>query len=500
MERNKMNICILGGGTAGFMTAATLVKLFPKYKIKLIESPKEKTVGVGESTILGFKAWLNLLEIKDEDFMRECNAIYKLSIKFTDFYKKGQSFHYPFGELKQPIDDWWLCKIANPKLPNETYASYNYEAMTQIEQKLMHYHLNFKNESAYHFDAKLFADWLKNKFCIPKGLEYIQEHIEDIQQDEDGIKSLNGKHEADLYIDCTGFKSILLGKTLGEPFESYEDLLPNNSAWATRIEYKDKKKELVPYTNCTAYNNGWIWNIPLWNRIGTGYVYSDKFIDDEMAYNEFRNYLGGDELEFNKIKFTPGIHRRLFVKNVCAIGLSAGFIEPLESNGLYTVHQFLINLVRNMQRDKISQWDKDNFTFGCKKIFKTFSDFVALHYALSHRTDTEYWKSNFNKTWDERLYTLEPSLIFSLVNHAFLRDENFSHDTSGGAHCIAAGMDWKPNDINMIKLQHNVTEKDILIQMNQKLEEIKKRKERWIEECKEEGVSFLDFHKHNVYY
>ena len=495
-----MKICIVGGGSAGFMTAATLLKLFPKHTIKLIESPDQKTVGVGESTILGFKSWLNLLDIKDEDFMRDCNAIYKLSIKFTDFYKKGESFHYPFGELKHPMDDWWLCKTADPDLPNHTYASYNYEAMTQIESGLMYYHRDFKNETAFHFDAKLFADWLKNEYCKPKGLEYVSEHITDIEQNEDGIKSLNGKHEADLYIDCTGFKSMLLGETLKEPFESYENLLPNNSAWATRIPYKDKGTELVPYTNCTAYNNGWVWNIPLWNRIGTGYVYSDKFINDEDALSEFKNYLGRDDLEFNKIKMRVGIHKRLFVKNVCAVGLSAGFIEPLESNGLYTVHQFLINLVRQMQREKISQWDKDNYTFGCKKIFKPFADFVALHYALSHRTDTPYWKANFNKTWDERLYTLEPTSVYTLLNHAFLRDENFSFDTQGGAHCIATGMNWKPNDANMAKLQNDVQMYEIIDKAKEVLEMLNKRKEKWSEECYEEGVSFHDFHKHNVYY
>ena len=142
-----------------------------------------------------------------------------------------------------------------------------------------------------------------------------------------------------MYIDCTGFKSLLLDKTLKEPFESYADLLPNDSAWATKLNYKNKEKELVSYTNCTAIENGWVWNIPLWSRIGTGYVYSSKFVDDETALKQFKKHLNNEDIEAHNIKMRVGIHNRLWVKNVVAIGLSAGFIEPLESNGLFTVHE-----------------------------------------------------------------------------------------------------------------------------------------------------------------
>ena len=491
-------IVIVGGGTAGFMTAATLLKTFPDYEITLIESPKESTVGVGESTILGFRSWLDLLGIKDDDFMRESDAIYKYSIKFTDFYQKGESFHYPFGELKHSMNDWWYTKLQYPELPYDSYASMLYQHMAQIDTGHMFKGEDFEKETAYHFDATKFAKWLKDKYCIPKGLKYISEHIENIYQDEDGITSVN-KHKADLFIDCTGFKSMLLGQALGEPFESYEDLLPNNSAWATRMEYEDKEKQLVPYTNCTAYNNGWIWNIPLWSRIGTGYVYSDKFIDDEMAYNEFRNYLGGKELDFKQIKFTPGIHRRLFVKNVCAIGLSAGFIEPLESNGLYTVHQFLIKLIRNMTRGEISQWDKDNFTFTCKYLFKNFADFVALHYALSHRKDTEYWKANFNKTWDKKLFELTPTIESGLLHTALMREQVHSFDTIGGHHAIATGMHWHPTDLNMLQVR-DVDMKEFKTDTEARLKDLTERMKNWRDLAIDEGFSFVEFHENNVYY
>ena len=150
--------------------------------------------------------------------------------------------------------------------------------------------------------------------------------------------------------------------------------MPNNKAWATHIDYTDKEKQLNGVTNATALKNGWVWNIPLWSRIGTGYVYSSKFIDDDSALKEFKKHLGKNDLEFKNIKMRTGIHKRLWVKNVVAIGLSAGFIEPLESNGLFSVHEFLIKLLRNIRGENISQWDKDNFNFQCKHLFKEFAE------------------------------------------------------------------------------------------------------------------------------
>jgi len=257
-----------------------------------------------------------------------------------------------------------------------------------------------------------------------------------------------------LYIDCTGFKSLLLGETLKEEFISFEDMLPNNKAWATKIPYKNKKKELECYTNCTAIENGWVWNIPMWTRIGTGYVYSDKFVDDETALKEFQKHLGKrapkNKSDYKNIKMRVGIHKRLWVKNVAAIGLSAGFIEPLESNGLFSVHEFLGELVRNLKREKVSQWDRDNFNYTCRQLFQNFAEFVALHYALSHRDDTEYWKANLNKEWSkevtERLATLSAGFVDAIKNRNF----NYHHSEQGGLHCIAAGMEWAPTDLSTL--------------------------------------------------
>ena len=463
MKINK--IIVVGGGSAGWMTASTLIKCFPNKSITVIESPNVPTVGVGESTIGQIRGWTSLLGIEDKDFIPHTDASYKLSIKFTDFYKKGQAFHYPFGTPNtdnnlSELNDWWFKKIYKPKTPNSDFADCIFPQMALVNENKCFFNkdnklpFNLKQDTAFHFDATKFGLWLKDHYCLPRGVKHIKEDIKTIEQDENGIKSLNKKYKADLFIDCTGFKSLLLDKTLKEEFISFENLLPNNKAWATKIPYKNKKKELETFTNCTAIENGWVWNIPMWTRIGTGYVYSDKFVDDETALKQFKKHLGKkapkNKSDYKNIKMRVGIHKRLWVKNVVAIGLSAGFIEPLESNGLYSVHEFLIELVRNLKRDKVSQWDRDNHNFTCRKKFKSFAEFVALHYALSHRDDTEYWKANFNKEWSKGVTDKVNPLINGILKFMIDRNANFYHDKLGGISSIAAGMNWSPTDLHTL--------------------------------------------------
>ena len=504
------NIIIVGGGSAGWMTAATLIKCFPHKKITLIEHPDIPTIGVGESTLGFIREWQTLLEIKDKDFISQCDASFKLSIKFTDFYTKGESFHYPFGPPNLTnhaagLNDWWFKKFLKPKTPHSDYADCLFSQMALVNENKCFFNENkiipfdFNKDSAFHFDATKFGLWLRDYYCIPKGVKHIKEEIKTIEQNEDGIKTLNNKFKADLFIDCTGFRSLLLGKTLKEPFESLENLLPNNSAWATKVPYKDKRKELVTYTNCTAYNNGWIWSIPLWSRLGKGYVYSNKFISDEDALKEFQQYLGTEELEFKKIPIRTGLHKRLWVKNVCAIGLSAGFIEPLESNGLFSVHEFLHNLVRTLQRKDVSQWDKDVFTSVCKNLFNNFKEFVALHYDLSHRKDTPYWKANFNKEWSLPLINRTPVTEFGFVKVVYDRNNEYRFSENGGLHCIAAGMHWSPTDIaSLMKCNYNT---DLSIWKEQWLIAdaiLESKKQKW-KKAVEKAPSLYDFLNKNFY-
>ena len=507
----KYDILIVGGGSSGWMTASTLLKEFPNKNIGLIESPEISTVGVGESTIAPIQAWTNYIGIDHREFLKHTDGSYKLSIHFTDFYKKGEGFHYPFGvphitENLTGLNDWYFKKLIHPETPRTDYADSLYPQMALVNQNKCFYNednklptFDFKDGVAFHFDATKFGLWLRDHYCLPRGLIHIKERIIDIKQSELGIKSLNGKHEAELYIDCTGFSSVLLGKTLKVPFESYSDMLPNNSAWATKLPYNNKREQLVPYTDCKAVENGWIWSIPLWSRLGTGYVYSDKFIDDDGALKQFKKHLGTDELEFKKIKMKIGIHEKLWEDNVVAIGLAAGFIEPLESNGLFTVHEFLKGLILILKEDKISQFKKDNFTFRSKLMFRNFAEFVALHYALSQRTDTEYWKSNFNKRWDEKLINLKKDVN----TQGFLQAVESKHVVhsfrgGGGIDCIAAGMHYDPMELSECKWEWQQTKLELAKKWKPFITKMNERKENW-KKSVEGAPKLYDFLEQEVY-
>ena len=469
------SITIVGGGSAGWMTAATLIRLFPKKKITLIESANTPIVGVGESTLGQINHWLNLLGIKDKDFMKDCDASYKLSIKFNNFYmKRSGGFHYPFGDpllagLPGGVNTWWLKKYMFPqKTGYADYARFLYPGMALVEQNKFGPNVNgdlgnfnLETDSAYHFDAIKFGQTLKNNICIPEGVVHIIDDIKNSQKDVNGnIVSLNNKYFADMFIDCTGFQSLLLGHMMGVKFNSYNDLLPNDRAIATRIPYTDKEKELEPFTTCTAIENGWVWRIPSWERIGTGYVYSSKYVSDEQALKEFQGSVQHEtafdmkqhDLDYKYIKMRIGIHDEIFHKNVVAIGLSAGFIEPLESNGLFTVHQFLLYLARILHKEDLNQFDKDGYNLKCTNEFNTFAEFVAMHYYLSQRDDTPYWKDLTSKSV-EKLKKKDWGDIDLLLR---LKMDNEFSDTLG-LHCVATGLHQSPIDPTEICLRNKVT-------------------------------------------
>jgi len=460
-ENMQINsIIIVGGGSAGWMTATSLIKHVPEIDVTLIESPNVPTVGVGESTNLYINQYLQSIGLDDEDWMAHCDATYKGSIKFTDFYKKGELFHYPFGTQEfsaagYGTDTWFLKKWIYPDTPQTDFCESYWPNMQMINKNKIHSNetdiipfFNISRDFAYQFDATKLGNWLKTNHCTK--VNSILDHVTDVDLDDRGwISSLStknhGKLEADLYIDCTGFSSVLLEKSLGVPHSSHEDILINNGAWVTRIPYVDPNVEMELVTNCTGIDNGWVWNVPLFSRIGKGYVYSDKFIDKEIALKEFKEHLkisnpwckdnDIEELEYRHIDSKNGVHKKAWYKNCIAIGLSYGFTEPLESTGLGVVNEEINKLISSLlTRDRyINQFDRDCVNREMQIYVDRIKYFVAFHFFGTVRDDTEYWRW-YSQELEMGEYTDETNNISSM---RFVHASSTALDD--GTVCVVAG-------------------------------------------------------------
>jgi len=476
----KINsILVVGGGSSGWMTAAALTKFFEgqDLKISLVESKNIPIIGVGESTIGSINAYMDIVGLKDEDWMKPCEATYKNSIRFTDFREKDTVFEYPFGgsftNTKNQVMTW--VEIATTyDLPPESFSEFfnentflaRYNKCTKNEKGYLDA-FNFKEHTAYHMNATLFGQYLKDQVCIPGGVDYNVDDIIDFEKSPDGslaavVGSSGKKYTADLYIDCTGFKSMILEGAMGSEFISYKPWLLNDRAIATTVPYVDKEEEMHNTTNCTAIESGWVWNIPLWTRIGTGYVYSSDFATKEQAEADFRKHLARDprfadraeKAEFRHINIRHGKRKEAWVKNVLGIGLAYGFVEPLESTSLVSTHSNIVRLLDILSRRKfnVNKFDIDGFNMATEHELDGFRDFVASHYALSSRDDTPYWKF---LTQNKSFKDMDPNGHERYQNGLTFKDSFNAHmhilnihkvwtPVSAGWNYIMGGMGYNP--------------------------------------------------------
>ena len=521
------NVLIVGGGSSGWMTAAAFVKQFPELNVTLVESKKIGIIGVGESTLGHFNGFLHFLGLKDKDFMKFCNATYKNSIKFTDFREKDSVFHYPFGSFNMNDKPEGLMTYAELKTywpdlyPPETFArmfnsnTYIAEAGKQTFDEEGHFRgFNFKADTAYHFDTYKFGEYLREVYCKNK-ITHIYDDVLDAEINDDGslrniVCKESGLLEADLFIDCTGFKSFLLEEKMNSKYISFNNVLMNDSAMAAHIEYNDIEKEMENTTDCTAIENGWCWNIPLWNRIGAGYVYSSKFVTKEQAEIEFKSYLqrkgkNVDNLKINHIDIRHGKREKAWIKNVVGIGLSYGFIEPLESTGLLTTHENILRMmdILTMTNCNVKSIDIAGFNYSVNHSLETLKNFVAQHYALSSRDDTEYWKyvtNNIDYDDGESVpYTVNGITCFKPSEHIHTSQSliNFWDTNLNGAAYILAGMGYVPATDRYIKRHRETRNKnqfDLMV-IKEKLEQY----DRYAKQQVEKLPSHYQFLKENIY-
>lgn len=411
------NILIVGGGTAGWLTANYLARLLraqpaeDSVDITLVESSEIGIIGVGEGTFPSIRGTLSAIGLDEARFIREANATFKQGIRFQHWLREpGASgrdhYFHPFSLPSQRQRDlellpYWLLGAAG----NSAFA----EATTL--QKTVADHMRApKRDSdgdwqgrlnyAYHFDAARFATLLA-AHGRSLGVRHVLATVDDVRLDETGaiagVRTREaGELVADLYIDCSGFRAALIGSALGSPFRSARDVLFVDRAVAMQVPYPTADTPIASYTISTAHEAGWTWDIGLHERRGVGYVYSSAHTDDERAERILRDHVGAaaKPLQARQLRFEAGYRPLQWVKNCVAIGLSAGFVEPLESTGIGLIEMgaYLVAhlLPRDGAMDAVARHYNDLMVRRYERIF----DFLKLHYCLSRRRDSDFWRDN----------------------------------------------------------------------------------------------------------
>ncbi|OBT11361.1 tryptophan halogenase [Shewanella sp. UCD-FRSSP16_17] len=408
MNKNKIkDIVIVGGGTSGWMTAAMLIKLFKaQLNITLIESESIGTIGVGEATIPPLQIFNSVLGINEADFIKQTQASFKLGIQFENWGKDKDSYMHAFGNIGKDIGytqfhHYWLK--SSPQNAHSFWDySLNYQAATENKFAPID---TIKGSPlagithAYHFDASLYAQMLR-QYSENLSVKRLEGFISSVQLKQEGdIQSVTLKDDqvinGDLFIDCSGFAALLIAQQLNVGYENWQHWLPCDSAYAVPCE---RSEPLVPYTRSIAHKAGWQWRIPLQHRTGNGLVYSSQHITDDEAKSLLLNNLDGKTLaEPKKISFTTGRREKQWHKNCVAIGLSSGFLEPLESTSLHLVQSAIIRLTKFFPHQGIQQSSVDEYNRQSKLEFEQIRDFIILHYHVNQRSSS----SNKTDLWQQ---------------------------------------------------------------------------------------------------
>ena len=415
--KQTKKIIIVGGGTAGWLTAAKLAKKFNSRKadsiqVVLVESPDIPTVGVGEGTWPTMRKTLAKLGISETDFLIRCNASFKQGTKFVNWKESPQQgsnnhYYHLFTSINDPVEFnlapyWKLGKIGRGLDYAETVSMQGALCDLALAPKVIsNKEFEGMQNYAYHFDAGLFTDLLREHATENLGVQHILANLTKVNLDDDGfIESINtdneGVQRGDFFVDCSGFKSLLIGDALGVKFNSISDTLLTDHALTIQVPYETPESAIASCTVSTAQEAGWVWDIALANRRGTGYVYSSAHTSHERAEQVLRDYIGpqANNLEARLIKMNVGYREKFWHKNCFAIGLSAAFVEPLEASAI-----FLIEASANMLAELFPS-DRDAMQAVEVKVNTSFKfrwdktiEFIKMHYFLSKRNEP-FWQDN----------------------------------------------------------------------------------------------------------
>ena len=403
-QQPVQSVVVVGGGTAGWMTAAALARVLDpgRCSIQLIESEAIGTVGVGEATIPAIHDFNRRLGLDEAELMRASNATFKLGIEFVNWHRIGDSYMHPFGTYGQDLNGvgfhhYWLKeRLAGDETPFGDYClPFVAAKMGRFRHPLADPRSVYSTYSyAFHFDALLYARYLR-KLAEDLGVRRIEGIVTDVRlRPEDGyIESVameNGSVvTGDLFIDCSGFRGLLIEQALETGYEDWHRWLPCDSALAVASE---RVADPEPYTRATAHTAGWQWRIPLQHRTGNGHVFSSAHMPrDDAAATLLENLDSSPLGEPRLLRFTPGKRRRMWNRNCVAIGLSGGFLEPLESTSIFLIQAAIMKLIEYFPDRGFPAPDTDQFNKSLDTMFDEVRNFIILHYKATHRDDSEFW-------------------------------------------------------------------------------------------------------------
>jgi len=458
MTQPVRNILIVGGGTAGWMAALYLSTQLQAIggRVTLVESSAIPTIGVGEATVPPLVGFLRVLGLPEDEFLRRTSATYKLGIRLRNWVHGGAHgedvYWHPFGPVGGDIDSmplfhFWL-KSVRAGHDDGPFTSYSLQALLGeqgkaprgFDQSTLIYD---RGQYAYHLDAGAFAVYLREE-AVRRGTRHIVDDVIQVRVDERGHIAgvgtrAHGELTAELYIDCSGFRAILAEQALKDPYIDWSDVMLCDRALAAPLP---RTGDIPPCTRSTALRNGWVWQIGLTNRVGNGYVYSSSFTTEAAAAQELGRFLGQDPdvLQPRLLRMKVGRRTRFWIGNCIAMGLASGFVEPLESTGIFAVQRGLALLLTYYPDLDFAPRLAQRYNERMGTMYDEIRDFIVAHYCLTQRTDTEFWRAcrslRLPESLAEKLDAYDRTGLVEVVEHAVFPPPSW--------YCILAGMGRLP--------------------------------------------------------
>jgi tryptophan 6-halogenase len=460
MPADRLNFVIMGGGTAGWMAACLLAKSWPQHGVTLVESPDVGIVGVGEGSTPQLRAFFQTLGLEEADWMPRCNATYKNGITFKGWSERPgfESYYHPFAtEIDGHSLGGFTYNTRARRTGRDVWAHpdrFFLPALLSAKRlgPIPAENFPFDVTYGYHFDAYLVGAVLRDH-AKTLGVRHLERHISKVDVGEDGqvMALVPAEGEAisgDYFIDCSGFRGSIIQEALGERFISFADNLFNDSAVVMPTPCDPNGTN--PHTSATALSAGWAWDIPLTNRTGNGYVYSSRYIDKDAAETELRRHIGtlGSDVAARHLKMKVGRVERSWVGNCLAVGLSQGFIEPLEATALHIVQATVEGFIGAMEQGGFTPAGRDDFNARIGARFDGIRDYIVCHYRVNRRTDSDYWRDNAaNQNLSGNLKTVMTSWFRGEDLNATIAELDIGkYYSSLSWHCLLAGYGTFPDD------------------------------------------------------